>query len=320
MRGSDHFELRAFVAVVEHGNFARAAAQLGLSASALSQTIRHLEERLGIRLLNRTTRSVAPSDAGIRFLSRLRPALADLDAAVDDVTSLRDTPSGLLRINATRIAAIECLAPLIGPFHRIYPDIELDILVEDRLVDIVAERFDAGIRLNEMVEKDMVSVRLGGDVEMMVVAARSYLDRFGAPETPRDLRNHRCINLRWPTDGSLYHWEFERGDETLKAAVDGPLTVNEPDVALRAALDGVGIAYLFDHQVRPLIARGELVHLLKEWTPPFPGFHLYYPSRRQMQPALRAFVDFLQETSSGKSRGRPMLRLKPASAIGPPPA
>jgi DNA-binding transcriptional LysR family regulator len=298
MRGSDYADLRAFAAIAERGSFARAASQLGVSPSALSQTIRGLEERLGIRLLNRTTRSVAPSEAGVRLLARLLPAMAELDAAVADVTTLRDTPSGSLRINATRIAAVHYLAPLIAPFHRAYPDIVLEVSVEDRLVDIVAGRYDAGIRLGEMVEKDMIAVRLSGDVEMIVVAAPAYLDRAGIPKTPRDLRSHRCINFRWPTAGGLYRWEFERGAEKLEAAVDGPLIVNEPDIAVRAAVDGVGIAYLFEHQVRPLIEAGQLVRLLREWTPPFPGFYLYYPSHRQVPPALRAFIDFVCRPSA----------------------
>jgi DNA-binding transcriptional LysR family regulator len=293
MRGSDYAELRAFATIAEQGSFARAASQLGVSPSALSQTIRGLEERLGIRLLNRTTRSVAPSEAGARLLARLLPALADLDAAVADVRALRDAPAGTLRINATRLAAIHYLAPLIAPFQRAYPDVVLDVLVEDRLVDIVAERFDAGIRLGEMVEKDMIAVKISGDLEMMVVAAPSYLERFGVLETPRDLRRHRCINFRWPTDRSLYRWEFERGEEKLEAAVEGPLIVNEPEIAIRAALDGIGLAYLFDYQVRPFVTAGKLVRLLQEWSPPFPGFYLYYPSRRQMPPALRAVIDFL---------------------------
>jgi DNA-binding transcriptional LysR family regulator len=298
MRGSDYAELRAFAAVAEHASFTRAAAQLGLSPSALSQTIRELEERLGVRLINRTTRSVAPSEAGARLLARLLPVLADLDQALADIRALRDVPSGLLRINASRIAAIQHLAPLVGPFLHTYPDITLDIVVDDRLVDIVAGRFDAGVRLGEMVEKDMVAVKLGGDMEMMVVAAPAYLDRFGIPANPRDLQYHRCINFRWPTHGDLYRWEFEQGAEKLEVSVEGPLVVTEPEIAARAVLDGVGIGYLFDHQVRPYVAAGRMVHLLKDWTPAFPGFYLYYPSRRQMPPALRAFIDFLRRPSA----------------------
>lgn len=293
MRGSDYAELRAFAAVAEHGNFARAAARLGISASALSQTIRTLEERMGIRLLNRTTRSVAPSEAGRRLLSKLLPALADLDQAVADVSSLRDTPAGLLRINSPRVAIVHGLAPLIAPFHAAFPDIVMDIIVDDKLSDIVADRFDAGIRLGEMVEKDMVSVKLGGEMRLVVVASPDYIARHGMPDTPRDLRDHSCVVSRWPTDGSLYHWEFERGDEKFEVAVSGPLSTTDNDLMLRAVLDGVGIGYLFDYHVAEDLIAGRLVSMLDDWTPPFPGFHLYYPSRRQMPPPLRAFVDFV---------------------------
>lgn len=300
MRGSHYAELRAFAAIVEHRGFARAAAQLGMSPSALSQTIRGLEERLGVRLLNRTTRSVAPSEAGARLLARLLPALADLDAAVADVRTLAGAASGPLRINATRIAAIHLLAPLIGPFLKAYPDISLDLVVEDKLVDIVAERFDAGVRLGEMVEKDMIAVKLGGELEMMVVGSPAYFEQFGRPKTPRDLKHHRCINFRWPTSGALYRWEFERGAEKLEAAVKGPLTVTEPDVAARAAVDGVGLAYLFEHQAGPPIEAGKLVRVLKDWSPPFPGFYLYHPSRRQTPAPLKAFIDFIGKPARGR--------------------
>jgi DNA-binding transcriptional LysR family regulator len=296
MRGSEYAELRAFVAVAEQGSFARAAAQLGISPSALTQTIQSLEQRLGMRLLNRTTRSVAPSEAGERLLTRLQPALVDLDAAVADVRQMRGTPSGTLRINAPYIAAVQHIAPLLGRFYRRYPEISVDLLVDNKLVDIIASRCDAGIRLGERVEKDMVAVRISRDLAMKIVAAPAYLKERQAPRSPRDLRAHRCINLRLPSDGSVYKWELERRGEKLEVAVDGPLSTNESDVALRAALDGVGIANLWDHQVDEHIRAGRLVQLLKEWTPPFPGFYLYYPSRKQMAPALRAFVDFLKET------------------------
>jgi DNA-binding transcriptional LysR family regulator len=176
----------------------------------------------------------------------------------------------------------------------------LDLVVDDRLVDIVANQCDAGVRLGELVEKDMVAVKVSGYVEMMVVAAPSYLDRCGSPETPRDLRGHRCVNFRWPAEGRLYRWEFERGEEKLEVTVDGPLIANDPEVMLRAVLDGVGIGYIYDRQVRPYIVTGKVVHLLQEWTPPFPGFYLYYPSRRQMPAALRAFVDFLSQQSASR--------------------
>ncbi|BAV99661.1 LysR family transcriptional regulator [Lysobacter enzymogenes] len=317
MRGSDYAELRAFAAIAEHGSFVRAAAHLGLSPSALSQTIRTLEERLGVRLLNRTTRSVAPSEAGARLLAKLGPALADLDAAVAQVRDARDTPAGTLRINASRIAAVQYIAPLLGGFHARYPDIVVDLVTDDRLVDIVAGRFDAGVRLGEMVEQDMVTVRLGGDAEMMVVGAPEYLQRHGIPRDPRELRRHRCVNFRWPTDGSLYHWEFERGAEKLEAAVDGPLIVSEPEVALRAALDGVGLAYLFDFHVREPLAAGRLSQVLAEWTPAFPGFFLYYPSRRQMPAPLRAFVDFVRERQAPAAAGQSAGTAKPTRSRRP---
>ncbi|WP_320200345.1 LysR family transcriptional regulator [Agrobacterium sp. rho-13.3] len=293
MRGSDFAELRAFASVAEHGSFRSAAAQLGMSASALSQTIRNLEERLGVRLLNRTTRSVGLSEAGARLLARMIPAIADLDAAVAEVTDQRNAPAGRLRINATRVAAMHHLAPMIGPFAMAYPDIVLDITLDERLVDIVTGGFDAGVRLGERLDKDMIAVRVGGDVRMMVVAAPAYIARAGTPETPSDLRGHRCLNYRWPTSGGLYRWEFERGAQKLDIAVEGPLVTDEPELGLRAALDGAGIAYLFEHQVDEHVAAGRLVHLLADWSPPFPGFYLYYPSRRQMIRPLRAFIDFL---------------------------
>lgn len=291
MRGRDHVELRAFVAVAEHGSFARAAAHLRLSPSSLSAIIRSLEERLGVRLLNRTTRSVGLSQAGSALLDRLRPALAELDAAVTEAASQDGAPSGTLRVNATRIAAIHHLAPLVASFIDAYPNVSLDLVVDDRLVDIVADGFDAGIRLGEKLERDMIAVRLSGDLEMMVVAALAYLDRVGTPRSPRDLTAHRCLNFRWPTDGSLYRWEFERGSEILEISVDGPLTSSEPEVLIRVALDGAGIAYLFANQVEEHIAAGRLVRLLPDWTPAFPGFFIYYPSRRQLRPPLRAFLD-----------------------------
>jgi DNA-binding transcriptional LysR family regulator len=306
MRGSDYAALRAFATIVEQGSFARAAAHLRISPSALSQIIRALEERLGVRLLNRTTRSVSTSEAGARLMARIGPVLSELDAAVADAGVARDRPAGLLRINTTRIAAIRLVAPLLGRFHRAYPDITVDVVAEDRLTDIVATRFDAGIRLGERLERDMVAVKLSGEIEMMVAASPAYLQKHGAPTSPRDLATrHRCINLRMPTDGSLYRWEFERGKQSLEVAVEGPLIVNEPDVALAAALDGVGIAYLFDHQVRPLLASGQLVRLLAAWTPPFPGFYLYYPGRRHIPAPLRAFVDFVRASNrDGDTRAR----------------
>lgn len=295
MRGSDHAELRAFVAIADHGSFVRAAAHLGMSASALSQIIRSLEERLGVRLLNRTTRSVMPSEAGEQLLARLRPALADLDAAVASVAASRDTPSGSLRINSSRIAAVHYIAPFVGPFLVAYPYVKLEVVVDDRLIDIVSGGFDAGVRLGERLAKDMIAVRLSGDLEMMIVASPEYLARHGTPQSPQDLAGHRCLSYRTPSDGSPYRWELDRDGEKLEIAVDGPLIVNEPEMLTHVVLDAAGIAYLFAYQIRELIERGSLVHLLPEWTPAFPGFYIYYPSRRHMAPPLRAFLDFIAD-------------------------
>lgn len=300
MRGSDYAELRAFAAIVEHGSFARAATHLGMSASALSQTIRGLEERLLVRLLNRTTRSVAPTEAGMRLIEKLLPAMEEIETAVADARASSETPSGILRINTPRVAAQDYLGPLATRFHRGYPDITLDIVIEDRLVDIVGDRCDAGIRLGETVEKDMISLKLIDDISMAVLASPEYLACHGVPATPRELQDHACINFRWP-DGSLYNWEFERGREKFTVAVTGPLIVTDADVILRVLLEGLGIGVMFDYQVESQLKEGKLVRLLQEWTPPFPGFHLYYPSRRQMPPALRAFIDFIRsERQSGK--------------------
>ncbi|MBB3103106.1 LysR family transcriptional regulator [Azomonas macrocytogenes] len=302
MRGSDHAALRAFVAIVEHGNFARAAANLGMSPSALSQIIRTLEDKLGVRLLNRTTRSVAPSEAGIKLLARLRPALAELDAAVSEIVEAGQEISGTLRINTTRIAAIHYLARLIGPFLNAHPKVSLDIVTDERLVDIVASGFDAGIRLGEKLEKDMVAVRLGGELKMQVVAAPAYLERFGTPVHPRELREHLCLGYRRPSDGSLYRWEFERGKEKLEVAVSGPLVVTEPEMLIEVVRSGAGISYLFDHQVRAPLESGELVQLMPDWTAAFPGFFIYYPSRHQIAPPLRAFLDFVGKDSHHSAR------------------
>lgn len=295
MRGSDFAELRAFAAIVEHGGFARAAAHLGMSASALSQTLRNLETRLGVRLLNRTTRSVAPTEAGAQMLARLLPAMEEIDAAVAQAVARRQNPSGRLRLNVTRVAALHYLAPLIAPFHRQYPDIVLDLSIEERLVDIVAGGFDAGVRLHEKLAKDMVAVKLGGEVRMRVVASPAYLARYGRPLTPDDLRQHRCLNYRWPTNGNLYRWEFERDGVKRDIAVEGPVIVDEPEVLVRAALDGAGIAYLFEQQIATGLADGRLLPLLDAWTPPFPGFYLYYPANRQTPRPLRAFIDFARQ-------------------------
>jgi DNA-binding transcriptional LysR family regulator len=296
MRGSEYAQLRAFVAVVEHGSFVRAAAHLGMSASALSQTIRQLEERLEVRLLNRTTRSVSPSDAGARLLLRLQPALNEVDAALAGIAQTPGaSPSGRLRINAPRVAAVHYLAPLLGPFLNTYPGVSLDIVTDERPVDVAGGGFDLGIRLGESLDDDLVAVELSGHLEMMVVASPAYLEQFGTPHTPHDLSEHQCLSFREASGGSLYPWDFERGGERLAIAINGPLEVTEPEMLTRVVLEGAGIAYLFEHQVREHITSGRLVHLLAEWTPALPGFYLYYLKQRHAEPALQAFVDFVKK-------------------------
>lgn len=294
MRGHEFAELRAFAAIVQHKSFARAAEHLAVSPSALSQTIRSLEERLGARLLNRTTRSVAPSEAGARLIERLAPALDALEASVAAVTNERGKVAGTLRINLSRICCDYFIAPMLGEFHRAHPDIVLDLFVDDAIVDIVAGRFDAGIRLGERLAKDMVAIKISDDLELMAVGSKDYFARHGKPQKPQDLHQHRCINIRLPTHGAPYRWEFEQGRREFEISVDGPLIVNDAATALRAAMDGVGIAYVIGLQAAPFIAQGKLVRVLQSWSPRFPGFYLYYPSHRQVPATLRAFVQFLK--------------------------
>lgn len=294
MRSRDFVELRAFASIAEHGNFARAATQLGVSRSALSQTIRGLEERLGVRLLNRTTRSVAPSAAGARLLARLVPALAEVEASQAELRNARAEPVGRLRINTPRMAAMQLIAPRLGAFHRAYPEIQLDIVVQDSNADIVAERFDAGIRLGEMIAQDMIAVPLSGEQEMCIAASSSYLETHGTPRHPRELAKHRCINIRMPTDMRLYRWELKQKSRKLEVAVDGPLIVSDNELSLAAALQGIGLACLFETYAKPHLAAGKLVRVLHAWTPPFAGFYLYHPNRSQTPPTLRAFIDFFR--------------------------
>jgi DNA-binding transcriptional LysR family regulator len=295
MQASEYAELRAFAAIVRHATFTRAAAHLGLSPSTLSQTIRKLEERLGRRLLNRTTRSVSPTEAGGLLAARLLPLLDDLDAASAVAAEGSGAPSGRLRINANRFAAVHILGPVVGPFLRRFPAVAMELVVDDALVDIVAAGFDAGVRLGERLENDMVAARLGGAVRMVVVGAPAYLAAHGTPGHPRDLAAHRCINMRWPTDRSPYRWEFSNGSEEIRMPVDGPLICDDPALRLQAAADGVGLAYVFEHEAAPLSASGRLVSVLDAWTPPFPGCFLYYPGRRHVGSALRAFIDHARE-------------------------
>ena len=292
MRGSEFAQLKAFAAIVERASFARAADHVGLSPSALSQTIRQLEARLEVRLLNRTTRSVAPTAAGSRLYERIAPMMAEMDAAVTEAVAATGRTAGTLRINTLGMAAKKLIAPRLGRFHREHPDVVLDIVIDDSLSDIVAGRFDAGIRVGERLEKDMIAVRLTPDVRMLVLASPAYLARHGEPRTPADLHRHRCINWRFPGSGRIYRWEFVKKGKKFEISVDGPLISNHQDVVIEGALQGLGILYAYDvDRIDEAIARGRLRRILADWSLTSPGLYLYYSNRRHPQPALRAFID-----------------------------
>lgn len=294
MRGSEFAELKAFVAVVERKSFARAAEHLGLTPSALSQTIRQLENRIGARLLNRTTRSVAPSTNGELLYKRVAPLFAEMAAAVAEVSEATGQLNGTLRINTLGIAARTIIAPRLARFHQAYPDVILDIVVDDALADIVVGRFDAGIRVGNRVEKDMVAVRLTPDLNMVAVASPDYLARRGIPASPADLHRHTCINWRLQMDGRHYRWEFKKGEQLLEVAVNGPVVTNHADIGIAAAVNGLGIAYHFERDgVRELLDQGRLVQVLAEWSISRPGLFLYYSSRQHRPSLLGAFIDCL---------------------------
>lgn len=294
MRGSDFAELKAFVAVVERQSFARAAEHLGLSPSALSQTIRQLEGRIGARLLNRTTRSVAPSPSGELLYRRVAPLFREMAAAVAEASEATGKMSGTLRINTLGIAARTLIAPRLSRFHQAHPDVILDIVVDDALADIVEGRFDAGIRVGNRLEKDMVAVRLTPDLNMVAVASPDYLARRGTPRTPADLHQHTCINWRLQMDGRHYRWEFKKRGRQMEVAVDGPIVTNHADIGIAAALDGLGIAYHFERDgVAELLEQGRLVQVLADWSISRPGLFLYYPNRRHRPALLGAFIDCL---------------------------
>ncbi|MFA5957100.1 LysR substrate-binding domain-containing protein [Hyphomicrobium sp.] len=294
MRGSEFAELRAFVTIAEQGNFARAAAHLRIAPSTLSQTIRELEKRLGVRLLNRTTRSVSLTEAGQRLLVRFKPALEEMQEAVRDVQNLSDVPAGTVRLHAPRKAASVLVEPHLGRFARSHPDIVLDITIDDAVVNIVEEGFDIGIRLGELLDEDMVAVKLGSDIRMCAVASPEYVAKHGMPANPGDLHNHRCINWRWAGRNGIYNWEFFKGGHWMSVAVDGPLIVSCSDMAISAAVQGVGVAFWAEYAVRPFIAKGQLVPMLEEFSPYFPGWYLTYPRQKHMSGAVRAVVEFLR--------------------------
>ena len=290
-------DLFAFLAVAKERSFTKAAAQLGVSQSALSQTIRQLEERLGLRLLMRTTRSVSPTEAGERLILNAGPRLEEIEAELEALGDLRGQPAGTIRITIGDHAAKTILWPKLKTFLPDYPDIKVETMIDYGLVDIVAQRYDAGVRLGEQVAKDMIAVRIGPDLRFVVIGANSYLDQHPAPLTPQDLVGHRCINLRLPTYGGLYAWEFEKDGHELKARVEGQLVFNSVFSVLDAAVAGFGLAYVPEDLARPYLAKGHLRQVLDDWCPSWSGYHLYYPSRRQSSSAFALLVDALRYRS-----------------------
>lgn len=293
MRRQDFGELNAFMAVAKERNFTRAAAKLGTSQSTLSQTITRLEARLGLRLLTRTTRSVAPTEAGERLLETLQPAFEDIDSKLAALTELREKAAGVVRINATEHVVQTVLWPTLRRLLPNYPDIEVELVGEAALTDIVAGRYDAGVRLGELLDKDMIAVRIGPQMRMVAVASPSYFARKPPPVTPQDLADHDCINLRLPV-GGIYSWEFERDGRELRVRVKGSLTFSNGTMIVAAAIDGFGIGYVTDDYAKEAIADGRLIGALQDWSPPFAGYHLYYPSRRQLSPAFALIVEALR--------------------------
>lgn len=287
-------DLIAFLAVARERSFTRAAGQLGVSPSAVSHTVRGLEERLGVRLLTRTTRSVAPTDAGERLVRTIGPRFEEIQAEIDALSELRDRPAGTVRLVSGDHPAETILWPAIEKLLPDYPDIKVEICIDNAFGDIVADRFDAGVRLGEALAQDMIAVRIGPELRWIAVAAPSYLKDRARPHTPHDLAKHQCINQRLPTLGGFYAWEFEKDGRELKVRVEGQLAFNRIDLVREAALAGFGIAFLPADYVESHVRSGRLVELLDDWTPPFPGYHLYYPSRRQQSPAFALIVDALR--------------------------
>lgn len=294
MRREELVDLNAFMTVAEEQNFTRAAARLGTSQSALSHTIRRLEARLGVRLLTRTTRNVAPTEAGERLLATLKPALDSIGTELASLGELRERPAGNIRITTSEHAATTVLWPALRNLLRDYPEINVELVIDSSLTDIVSERFDAGVRLGEALAKDMVAVRIGPDIRMAIIGAPEYFAQHPAPITPQDLAAHTCINLRMLSGGGLYTWELEKDDRELRVRVDGQLAFNNTNMIVRAALDGFGLGFVMEDHVTEYVARGQLVRVLEDWCPPFAGHHLYYPSRRQPSAAFSVLVEALR--------------------------
>jgi DNA-binding transcriptional LysR family regulator len=302
MDREDWGSLAAFAIVAEERSFTRAAARLGVSPSALSHTMRRLEERLRIQLLARSTRSVSTTEAGERLLARLGPAIDEISSAVEDLGRLLERPSGQVRITASRSAARMVVAPVLPRFTQAYPDIVVEVVIDPALTNIVAQRFDAGIRLGESLEKDVVAVPVTGHLRMAVVGTPQYFASHPAPSTPQDLRKHRCINFRLPSAGTIYKWEFTKAQHSIEVGVEGPLVFDDEGMIIDAALAGMGLAYLFEDQAASLVKAGALTRVLEDWCAPFPGFFLYYPGRRQVSPALAAFIDALREPAKARKK------------------
>jgi DNA-binding transcriptional LysR family regulator len=294
MRRGNLDDLAVFLVVAREGSFTKAAAKLGVSQSALSYTIKELEARLKLRLLTRTTRSVSPTAAGERLLRNVSPRIEEIEAELLALSDLREKPSGTIRITATEYATDAVLLPKVAKLLREYPDIKIEIVSDYGLADIVAQRFDAGVRDGEQVAKDMIAVRIGPDARMAVVGAPSYFKNQAVPKKPQDLVEHNCINLRLPTHGGLYAWEFEKGSRELKVRVEGQLLFSTTTQMFHAALAGLGLAYLPEGLVQPHINKGRLKRVLEDWCPPYPGYHLYYPSRRQPSAAFALLVEALR--------------------------
>lgn len=286
-------QLTVLATVAQCASFRGAARELGIAPSAVSHAVSSLEARLGVRLLARSTRSVAPTEEGVRLLERLRPALSEIDLALETAVEARDRPAGNLRLTVPRTAAHLTLTPRLGAFAAAYPEIVLEIVIEDRFTDVVEGGFDAGVRLGESLQRDMIAVRIGPDLRGAVVAAPSYFATMPKPRHPRELAGHRCIRFRF-SSGILYRWEFEKDGEEIEIPAQGPLILDEDHLIAQAAIDGAGLAFVFEPYVHAPLADGRLIRVLEDWCPSFEGFFVYYPSRRQMRPALRAFVDFFK--------------------------
>ena len=300
MKNPSTADLSIFLSIAQHLNFSRAAVDLSLTPSALSHSLRALENRLGVRLFNRTTRSVALTEAGERLYARLKPAFRDIEDALEDLNHFRDKPSGNLRITSGRQACELVLLPIVSEFLQAYPDIRLEVVESDALLDIVAAGFDAGVRFGNRLEADMVSLPIGPNLRSVVVGSPAFFQRHPAPQKPEDLHALPCIRHRFPS-GSMYRWEFERGGIEQEIEVNGPLTLGDVSLMVGPALQGLGLAYVFEDMVSEHLAAGRLVQVLADWCPYYPGLHLYYPSRRHVPAPLKAFIDFARNARDGKT-------------------